>query len=222
MGAMAAVDLKGKIFVAWANNGTIYLDRSYDNARTWLNHDIPVTQQAGGWKLDVPGMKDSNGLPVLILDNSPSRYHGSLYLLWADQRNGKNDSDIWFMRSGNGGDNWSTPVRVNKDEKGKHQFLPWMTVDQTTGYIYAIYYDRRNHDDLQTDVYLAYSVDGGSSFGEVKISESPFVPSVPDCVIEHNNISAHKGVITPVWTRCDDTKASVWTAVIKEADLIKK
>ncbi len=228
MGAMSAVDAKGKIFVAWANRGVIYFDRSYDNARTWLQNDIIITQQQGGWEMDIPGMDHSNGLPVLMIDNSPSRYHGSLYLLWADQRNGKNNSDIWFMRSGNGGDNWTTPLCVNKDlptaqagEKGKHQFLPWMSVDQTTGNIYIIYYDRRNYDDLQTDVYMAYSADGGSSFTEVKISESPFVPE-PNFIVEHTNIAAHKGVITPIWTRIDDGKKSVWMSVIKDTDFLKK
>jgi carbohydrate-selective porin OprB len=43
-------------------------------------------------------------MPVLKVDNSKSRMNGSLYLVWADQRNGENDTDIWFMRSTNQGD----------------------------------------------------------------------------------------------------------------------
>ncbi len=232
MGAMTAVDAKGRIFASWANKGAIYFDRSYDNGRTWLNNDLTIMQQTGGWAMDIPGLDHCNGLPVLVIDNSPSRYHGSLYLVWADQRNGQTDTDIWLMRSGNGGDNWTTPLRVNKDkpneqaalpagQQGKHQFMPWIAVDQTTGYVYVVYYDRRNYDDLQTDVYLAYSADGGSSFGEMKISESSFVPE-PGFSPEHINIAAHKGEVTPIWTRLDNGKTSVMMCVIKDADFQKK
>jgi len=221
-GAMTAVDVKGRIFATWAHAGSIYFDRSYDNGKTWLSHDLPITQQQGGWAMEIPGIKHGNGTPSFVIDNSPSRYHGSLYIVWADQRNGADDTDVWMIRSGNGGDNWSPPLRINKDERqGTHQFLPWVTVDQTTGYVYVVYYDRRNYDDTQTDVYLAYSADGGSSFGEAKISESPFTPD-GNFSLEHINISAHKGVVAPIWTRSDNGKISVITSIIKDGDFQKK
>ncbi|MBK5278880.1 MAG: exo-alpha-sialidase [Bacteroidia bacterium] len=226
-GAVPTVSLEGKIFVAWSNKNKIYFDRSYDDGKMWLQNDIAIADQPGGWEMDIPGLSRSNGMPVLMIDNSPSRYHGSLYLVWADQRNGESDTDIWLMRSGNRGDNWTSPIRINKDTvetgaKGKHQFLPWLAVDQATGFIYIVYYDRRNYDDLQTDVYLAYSTDGGSLFTETKISESSFVPTESKFFGDYNNISAHKGVITPIWTRMDDGRTSVWTTVIKDTDLLKK
>jgi hypothetical protein len=145
----------------------------------------------------------------------------ALYIVWADQRNGENDTDIWFMRSTNGGDNWSSPQRINNDGKGKHQYLPWMSVDQATGNIYIVYYDRRSYDDEQTDVYIAFSVDGGASFRNVKISESPFKPTSSTFFGDYTNIASHKGIITPVWARMDNGKTSVWTAVIKHDDLVK-
>jgi hypothetical protein len=224
-GALPAVFIDGKIFVVWSNQNKIYMDRSYDDGRTWLQNDIVIAEQPGGWEMDIPGLSRSNGMPVLMIDNSPSRYHGSLNLVWADQRNGENDTDIWFMRSGNRGDNWTTPIKVNKDQPGatgRHQFLPWLAVDQTTGYLYIIYYDRRNYEDLRTDVYLAYSTDGGNSFVEVKLSETPFIPTESIFFGDYNNISAHKGIIAPIWTRMDEGRTSVWTAIIKEADLIKR
>lgn len=220
-GAVPAISLDGKIFVAWSNREVIYMDRSFDGGETWLNNDMALTEHVGGWAMTVPGLGRCNGMPVLMIDNSKSRYQGSLYLVWADQRNGEDDTDIWFMRSTNRGDYWSTPLRINKDGAGKHQFLPWMAVDQTTGHIYIVYYDRRDYDDLQTDVYLAYSVDGGINFTEMKISETPFVPSANKFFGDYTNISAHKGVIAPIWTRMDNERTSVLTAVIKEQDLKK-
>src|SRR4030095_10204130 len=97
----------------------------------------------------------------------------------------------------------------------------WMTVDQSTGFIYVIYFDRDNYEDNQTDVYLAYSTDSGSSFKNVKISERPFNPSDSTLTAGYNSISAHKGVIVPIWTRLDGGQGSIWTSIIKQTDLIQ-
>jgi len=222
-GAVPAVSADGsKVFVAWANQNKIYLDRSFDGGRTWLTNDIAITEQPGGWEMNIPGINRSNGMPVLAIDNTKKgKLSGALYIVWADQRNGENDTDIWFMRSINFGDNWTQPIRINGDGKGKHQFLPWLTVDPTTGYIYIIYYDRRAYDDLQTDVYLAYSTDAGANFTNVRISEKPFIPNAEVFFGDYNNISASHGIITPIWTRMDNGRTSVWTAVIKQEELEK-
>lgn len=218
-GAVPTVTIDGKVFVAWSNQGRIFLDRSFNGGDRWLMNDIEVAGQAGGWDMNIPGHDRCNGMPVLMTDKSKSPYRGSLYLVWADQRNGEGDTDIWFTRSLNFGDNWATPERVNDDGAGKHQYLPWMAVDPSTGYIYIVYYDRRNYDDNQTDVYLAWSVDGGASFKNKKISEKPFIPQDDKFFGDYNNISAQDGIITPIWTRMDNGKTSVWTAIIRHEDL---
>jgi hypothetical protein len=220
-GAVPAVSFDGKVFVAWANQEKIFLDRSFNGGDLWLSNDILVAEQPGGWDLSIPGHDRCNGMPVLMADNSKSPYRGSLYIVWADQRNGQDDTDIWFTRSHNYGDNWSSPQRINNDGKGKHQYLPWMAIDQTTGYLYVVYYDRRNYDDNQTDVYLAYSTNGGASFNDVKISEKPFTPQDDRFFGDYNNIAAHKGMVAPVWTRMEEGKTSVWTSIIPHAELEK-
>ncbi len=222
IGAVPAVALDGRIYVTWANQGFIFFDRSYDGGKTWLTNDLGIAKQSGGWSMTIPGINHCNGMPVLMVDNSPSRAHGSLYLVYADQKNGENDTDIWFTRTTSRGDYWTPPVRINSDEQGRHQFLPWMAVDQTNGNVYIVYYDRRAYDDLQTDVYLAYSTDGGNTFVEKKISESPFVPEDSKPFSTYINIAAHAGIITPIWTRMDNGKTSVWTTVIKQEELLKK
>jgi hypothetical protein len=221
-GAVPVVDNLGRVFVAWSSHGNIYFDRSFDGGDTWLTNDLLIARQEGGWAMNIPGLSRCNGMPVLAIDNSKGRLRNSLYIVWADQKNGEDDTDIWFIRSTNFGDMWTQPVRINQDGPGKHQFLPWITVDEATGYIYIVYYDRRAYDDLRTDVYLAYSVDGGSSFKEVKISESPFIPTETKFFGDYNNIDAHKGIIAPIWTRMDDGRTSVLTAIIKQDELIKK
>jgi hypothetical protein len=219
IGAVPAVAPDGKMFVAWANQKKIFLDRSFDGGM-WLTNDIKIADQPGGWDLKIPGHDRSNGMPVLMVDQSKGTYRGCLYLVWADQRNGEDNTDVWFMRSNNHGDNWSSPTRMGDDKENRHQYLPWMAVDQVTGYIYIVYYGRNDYDDNQTDVYLSYSVDSGANFKSVKISESPFTPVDTSFFGDYTNIAAHNGIITPVWARMDDGKTSIWTAVIKQDELI--
>jgi hypothetical protein len=220
-GALPAVDATGRVYAAWANHEKIYFDRSYDGGDMWLSNDILVADQPGGWDLKIPGHDRCNGMPVLMTNTSKTTARGSIYLTWADQRNGANDTDIWFVRSNNGGDNWTNPLRINTDGKGKHQYLPWMAVDQMTGFFYVLFYDRRNYDDNNTDVYLAVSMDNGNTFRNVKISEKPFIPTETSFFGDYLNISAHNGIIAAIWTRMDNGTTSVLTSVFNQKDLEK-
>lgn len=221
LGAMPAIGVDGKAFVAWSNQSKIFLDRSFDGGGIWLTNDIAIAALSGGSKLKIPGHGELNSTPVFMVDQSKTNYRGSLYATWADQRSGDTNTDVWFSRSTNYGDNWSTPLKLGDDKNNRHQFMPWMTVDEATGYIYAVFYDRSEYEDNQTDVRLAYSTDGGITFKTVKISETPFTPDETNTIGDYNNISAHRGIITPVWTRMENGKTSIWTAVIKQSDLIQ-
>src|SRR5205085_7437438 len=90
---------------------------------------------------------------------------------------GPGDHDVKIIKSTNGGTTWSLPIRVNDDPAGKEQFFSWMAIDQVTGYLYVVFYDRRNYTNTQTDVYLAHSTDGGVSWINERISQSPFNPT---------------------------------------------
>jgi len=219
-GATPGINADDQMFVLWSMDGKIQMDRSFDKGNRWLTNDIFVTDQPGGWAFNVPGASQYNGVPTILIDNSPGRFNRSLFLVWADQKNGETDTDVWFARSLNYGDNWATPVRVNDDEKGNLQFAPAMTVDQADGNIYIAYFDRRDHDDEQTDLYLAYSNDNGISFKNVKVSSNAFTLASSE---EGSSISvdAHKGVITVVWNSLNEDKQLLHAITIKKDELIK-
>lgn len=213
-GAHPAIGADGRYFVAWSFNEKIYLDFSDDKGRTWKEIDLVIAEQPGGWSFDIPGIGRCNGMPVLKTDHSGGKYHGHLYLNWSDQRNGVNDTDIWLSKSTDNGNTWSKPMRVNDDKPGKHQFFSWMDIDQSTGNIYIVFYDRRNHTDDFTDVYLAYSTDGGQHFTNMKISEKAFKPENTVFFGDYNDISAVNGRIRPIWTEQSGLMLSVHTAII--------
>ncbi len=213
-GSVPAVGPNGEIYVVWAGPIGIVLNKSLDGGVTWLPHELPVSDQPGGWDFLVGGIYRCNGLPIVACDLSPGPYRGNLYVNWSDQRNGPTDTDIWLVKSTDGGLTWSERKRVNDDPPGRQQFFTWMAIDQTDGAIYIVFYDRRNYTDSRTDVYLAVSRDGGETFTNTRISQTPFTPSASTFFGDYSNISAHNGVVRPIWTRLDSTSLSVWTALI--------
>ncbi len=213
-GAVPCIGLNGEIYIAWTKDENIYFDKSLDYGETWLENDKIISQIYGGWNYNIPGIMRANGMLVSACDTSQNEYGGRIYLNWSDQKHGEDDTDVWLIKSDDGGENWSAPKRVNDDPAGKHQFSTWMTLDQVTGYIYIVFYDRRNYDDLKTDVYMAVSKDGGENFTNFKISESPFTPNSSVFFGDYTNISAYNNVVRPIWTRLDNFNLSLWTAII--------
>lgn len=215
-GAVPTIGPNGEIYVSWSGPAGIVFDRSLDGGETWLENDIFVTQQPGGWDIYIPGIARSNGMPITICDLSGGPNHGTIYINYADQSNGANDTDVWLIKSTDGGNSWSEPFRVNDDPAGKHQFFTWMALDQSNGTLYFVFYDRRNHTGHETDVFMAKSIDGGSSFENFKISESPFTPTESGYFFgDYNNISAVNNTVRPIWTRRETNGTlSIYTAIV--------
>jgi hypothetical protein len=213
-GAVPAVGPNGEVYVSWAGPAGIVFDRSLDGGLTWLSQDIPVDPMPGGWDMTIPGIYRANGLPVTVCDRSGGPNHGTIYINWCDQRNGASDTDVWLSKSTDGGNTWSAPARVNDDLTQTQQFFTWMTIDQTTGYLWFVFYDRRNYTNSSTDVYMAVSKDGGATFYNFQISSTPFVPNSNVFFGDYTNITAHNNVVRPIWTRLDNFNLSVWTAII--------
>jgi hypothetical protein len=211
-GAVPAVGPDGTIYVSWALDEKLYFDRSHDGGKTWLENDLVVTEQNGGWDIDVPGVSRANGMPVTVCDLSESEHSGRLYINWVDDRNGH--YDVWLTSSDDGGDTWSVANRINDDQDTADQFFTWLTVDQTNGNLYCVFYDRRNLDGFETDVYLASSTDGGESWKNEKINDETFKTNPLVFFGDYNHISAHDGMVRPIWTALYGVKMGIYTSLL--------
>jgi len=212
-GAVPAVGPNGEIYVAWAGPNGLVFNKSLDQGETWLNTEIAIDPMPTGWDYSIPGISRANGLPITKCDLSGGPNHGTIYVNWSDQRNGANDTDVFMSKSIDGGDTWSAPTRVNDDPAGKHQFFTWMDIDQTNGNLFFVFYDRREYTGNQTDVYIAYSDDGGNTITNKRISESPFTPNAGVFFGDYTNIVAHNNIVRPIWTRLNGGQLSIWTDV---------
>lgn len=219
-GAMPAVGPNGELYVVWAGSQGLVFNKSLDGGNTWLSKETPITSTPGGWDLSIPGINRSNGLPVTVCDLSDGPNRGTIYVNWTDQRNGSTNTDVWLVKSKDGGISWSAPIKVNNDNTNRHQFFTWMAIDQTNGNLYFVFYDRRNYTGLQTDVYMAISNDGGNTFLNKRISETPFIPNAGIFFGDYTNIVAHNNIVRPIWTRLHNGELSVWTHIAPLKELL--
>ena len=219
-GAMPAVGINGEVYECWAFDKKIYFNKSSDGGNTWLPDDLEVSNQFVGWDYEVQGIFRCNGLPVIQCDLSNSAYRGTIYINWTDKINGASDADVFISKSIDGGNTWSAPKRVNDDAAGKENFMSWMTIDQSSGNIYVLFYDRRNFDGDTTEVFFARSTDGGNTFTNYLLSQNYFVPRSNVFFGDYINISAVNGCVRPIWMRMDSNATSIYTALINFVDTI--
>ena len=165
-----------------------------------------------------------NSFPSMAVDRTGGARNGYVYVTWA-QRNlapAGSDADICFAYSSNGGNSWSSPVKVNDDplNNGKNQFFPWMTIDQTNGNIAIVFYDTR--DVSSTDschTYIAYSTNGGSLFVNMRVSDHaqrpvPLSGYAAGYYGDYIGIVAHSNVIWPFWMDNRNGPAQVYTSKV--------
>jgi hypothetical protein len=173
-GACPVIAPDGTFYVFWRDSFQqfLWMSRSDDAGETWTPdasivamHPLPASVPAG-----------EGGYRLLNLPAAATAPNGDLVVVWNDQLLG--DADILAIRSGDGGDTWSAPVRVNDDLPGALQFFPWMAIDGQ-GYVHVLWYDRRN-DAVDLDVYASVSIDGGATFrANRRLTAASFVPLLP-------------------------------------------
>ncbi|MGB0383472.1 MAG: exo-alpha-sialidase, partial [Ardenticatenaceae bacterium] len=162
-----AVDANGTVYATWEDNRNadqdIYFATSTDNGQSW-SADVKINDDAGGtWQYN-PSMAVSP--------------NNTLYVSWADNRNG--NQDVYFASSTNGGATWSANVKVNDDAGGAWHNNPSLAVDANDNVVVA-WEDLRNGDQ---DIYFARSTDSGATWSSnVKVNDDSsllhqYTPSV--------------------------------------------
>ncbi|MEK5089312.1 sialidase family protein [Paenibacillus sp. FSL M8-0228] len=117
-----------------------------------------------------------NVLPAanIAVDRSTSPNQGTLYAVWQDNRAGY--ADVLLARSVNGGLSWTAPQSVTGASAGAQHFFPAIDVSPVTGVIKIVYYTNQITTSL-LDVFVAESTDGGSTFTNLRITDSSFNPN---------------------------------------------
>ncbi len=127
----------------------------------------------------------------------------NIYIAFAANPPGPDDSDIYFVKSTDRGLTWSTPKRVNDDLSDRDQFFPAMAVDPE-GVIHIMWGDRRDDPkDIRYHIYYTFSNDTGESFIENgRVSDYPSNPSlgIPIFIGDYFAMAAGENDVYLVWT----------------------
>jgi hypothetical protein len=165
-----AVGPMGEVYVAWfrfasffptLDLDTILVAKSVDGG---AHFGAPVTvtsvPEIGFFGGTLFGNLRVNSAPRIDVDPTS----GTVCIVFNANPPGLDGADVFFTRSLDGGNHWTTPIRVNDDTGFNDQFFPDLAINQD-GIIEVIWYDRRlDPSNLKMDVYRARSVNGGQSF----------------------------------------------------------
>jgi uncharacterized repeat protein (TIGR01451 family) len=203
-GSIPAVGPNGEVYVVWYNynTGGQRMAVSLDGGATFGTpfpvasvNAIPSPLPGGNFRV--------NSFPTQAIDQNT----GNLYVAWNDYVNG--DADIYFVRSVDDGQNWSSPMRINDDPLGNdyHQFFPWLTV-APDGDVYIGWFDSRHDPDPYTtpfyyDEYVAVSADEGLTFSPNARISTVSADSSTDFdgqfIGDYSGIAATEDFVYPAW-----------------------
>jgi hypothetical protein len=100
------------------------------------------------------------------VDRSNSPSGGNVYVLSSVDPHGEDPLDVMFVRSTDGGLTWDTPIRINDDDPAPHSWQWFGTMSVApNGRIDALWYDTRGDPKgIRSELYYAYSTDGGATW----------------------------------------------------------
>jgi hypothetical protein len=155
--ADVAVDQqKGCVYVVWIDNETstnnVYLCRSIDGGDSFSS---PImVNNVDGSEFQRVDIGVSYSIQATVSSN------GTVYVVWEDNRTDASHPDIFLAKSSDGGQTFSTNIRVNPHQALTDHKTPWVTVDKS-GIVYVTYTEVNSSTE---NIVLTKSLDGGISF----------------------------------------------------------
>ncbi len=197
--SQVAVGPSGEVYVVYeeyngGGNGRLFLTKSTDGGVTFSE---PVAITGNFHTLSFDSTYPKQSLPSLAVSST----NGNVYVAYADEPNKTAGAEVEFIRSTDGGANFSDPVAINDTAVGQ-QFMPAVTVDEA-GVIHASWFDTRNSPSGSSvyDIYATFSTDGGATFRPNARVTADSINVGPSFFIgDYAGIAAGGGFAHPVWT----------------------
>ncbi len=220
----------------------MWFEKSLDGGVTWTTETLAyeVTNPNNDPYLELPGIDADYGwmkpvsvsgpfnantaqralnLPAMTCDTATSSpWRGNIYISWCGDPppndNQPDYSDVFLIRSTDGGETWSAPIRVNDDATLTDQYFPAIATTPD-GRVIVMFYDSRYDSPANQliDVTAAISYDGGQTFPDQRrLTDRSFPPGFSSgglsrFIGDYNAIAASNERAVGVW--CDFRTESI-------------
>ncbi|MGQ9818376.1 MAG: T9SS type A sorting domain-containing protein [Candidatus Kapaibacteriales bacterium] len=189
---MPIVASDGTLFVLWENKQGIYtnvmVQKSTNGGASWVWTSPKVAQtvrtigEVVNRRYALPqksNMRVSSSPYVTLGSNS-----NNIYIVQAGRdENGR--YRIYFAKSTNGGESWSSKIRVDDNPYGNDMFFPAITYDSKTGILMIVYYSSQlDPQNKVVDLFAAVSFDGGNSWKNIRITPQSWYLDHTNAVID--------------------------------------
>ncbi len=205
--ANVATGPNGEVYLTWGSysNDAIMFSRSLDGGTTWTAEDDLFPTSFTSANIE-PALLVFSYM-VMAVDNTTGPNRGRIYALYTNDNATHDHTEVFFTRSDNHGDTWTTPVLIDDENRAYpvDQFHPWISVDEA-GRVWCAWYDRRNDpNNLLMDVYFTVSEDGGQTWrANERITEVSCNPGAG--TLDAGLIGEYIG-----WHASADKAVCVWT-----------
>ncbi len=220
----------GELYVAWesvdGDNTTIYFQKSTNGGESWAwssSKTVQTVRTSGtvvGYRkalADKQAMRISSH-PCMAVDQR----NGNIYIV----QSGKDEQSfygIWLAKSTNGGEKWTSKIRIDNNELRNDMVMPSITVDPVTGIVAVMYYSSQNDaNNTGFDAYIAYSKDG-ETFHHVRVTPSTWYFTNSDAVAhqsleslgnywgDYTSVTSYNGRIYPIFWMPSSPYGNYWT-----------
>lgn len=127
------------------HNNTNYFFRSTDGGNTWTNTYV-------GTPFPGPGVTAVGYFACMFPDNGgywrhegwgePAALNGVVHYVYDQHGTGSDPADVYYIRSTDNGQTFSTPVKLNTDTTSRPNWQPSLSVSPS-GTLFAVWYDAR-------------------------------------------------------------------------------
>jgi hypothetical protein len=172
------VDTNGNLFVGGEGNTGFFCERS-SNAQ--IGGQTPTFDRSTavnlGGQLGFGGINPAglDGMLFLAIDRSGTGTNNNIYMLASVVPPGRSTTDVMFVRSTDGGQTFSAPLRINDDPINPNKWHWFGTFSVApNGRLDAVWHDTRNaSNNTDSQLFYSFSTDGGVTWSaNVAVSNS--------------------------------------------------